>query len=76
MSDDDDYPVLLIIRTFLHLGNPYSEVIDFEDMDALSINNDAKTSEESKETEKKEQSGVKRPALVVQQLPPPMMLPP
>ena len=46
-------------------GNPYNEIIDYEDMNSLHGKNQAETGDNK----------TKRPALVVQQLPPPMMLP-
>jgi len=73
-------------------GNPYNEVIDYEDMDALNQSIDGKAyeiprkdSSKSKAMSKKSSrnkplqptnQSSKRPALVVQQLPPPMLLPP
>ncbi|UJR28638.1 hypothetical protein I4U23_009870 [Adineta vaga] len=73
-------------------SNPYNEVIDYEDMDALNQSIDAKPQESAKLTKARSQSRSKkssrskpqqptnqtskRPALVVQQLPPPMLLPP
>ena len=69
-------------------GNPYNEVIDYEDMDALNQGLEGTSvskKEGSKSKSKKSGSDKpqqptnqsnKRPALVVQQLPPPMLLPP
>ncbi|CAF0900647.1 unnamed protein product [Rotaria sp. Silwood1] len=73
-------------------SNPYNEVIDFEDMDALTEAIEPNPPEASKKESSKSKSSskkssrdkpqqptnqiTKRPALVVQQLPPPMILPP
>ncbi|CAF1086810.1 unnamed protein product [Rotaria sordida] len=46
-------------------SNPYNEIIDYENMDALNKTNDESINQLHK-----------GPALVVQQLPPPMLLPP
>lgn len=72
------------------LGNPYNEVIDYEDMDALNQTVDSNTASKKDDPKSKSSSkkssrdkpqqptnqSNKRPALVVQQLPPPMLLPP
>ena len=93
--------VLIQVGDFLHssqalfvpllvLGNPYNEVIDYEDMDALNQgiegtsvskkeSSKSKSSSKKSGTDKPQQptnQSSKRPALVVQQLPPPMLLPP
>ncbi|CAF1065119.1 unnamed protein product [Adineta ricciae] len=73
-------------------SNPYNEVIDYEDMDALNQSVDGKPAERAKLSKSRSESrskkssrskpkqptnqSSKRPALVVQQLPPPMLLPP
>ncbi|CAF0979699.1 unnamed protein product [Adineta ricciae] len=68
-------------------SNPYNEVIDYENMDALNKNNEEQLSKKDENRSKsslKRSSSLKRqqpptskqPALVVQQLPPPMLLPP
>jgi len=74
-------------------SNPYNEVIDYEDMDALNQGvggNTAEGGKKDKDSSKHKSSlkkssrdkpqqptnQAKRPALVVQQLPPPMLLPP
>ncbi|CAF0903815.1 unnamed protein product [Adineta steineri] len=73
-------------------SNPYNEVIDYEDMDALNKSVDGKAYDERKSNAARSLSrskrtsrdkpqqptnqSKKRPALVVQQLPPPMLLPP
>lgn len=81
------FPISYVLFT----GNPYNEVIDFEDVDALNesvetLSTSKKESSKSKTSSSKKSStdkpqkptnqSSKRPALVVQQMPPPIMLPP
>lgn len=91
-ADPSNKPSFLSSLSFnlLYLGNPYNEVIDYEDMDALNQgieeatvtkkeNSKSKSSSKKSSTSKPQQptnQSNKRPALVVQQLPPPMLLPP
>ena len=60
-----------ILFTFIYLkGNPYKEIIDYENMDVLN---------QSKKNDNKSSNVVQshnRAALVVQQLPPPIFLSP
>lgn len=59
----------------MRVGNPYNEVIDYEDMDALKKYVNGKDTESPSEAPS-DATSPKRSVLVVQQLPPPMMLPP
>jgi hypothetical protein len=94
IKDEVPFPKTQPKRFTVHASadpsNPYNEVIDYEDMDALNESTDSnaiskkedskmksssKKSSRDKPQQPKNQSN-KRPALVVQQLPPPMLLPP
>jgi len=93
-KDDIPFPKVQPKRFTVHASadpsNPYNEVIDYEDMDALTQGIDdtavsKKDNSKSKSITKKpsqdkpqqpKNQSTKRPALVVQQLPPPMLLPP
>ncbi|UJR20901.1 hypothetical protein I4U23_024010 [Adineta vaga] len=69
-------------------SNPYNEVIDYENMDAVNKTNEERLSKKDENRSKslskrsssskrqQQQPPPKQPALVVQQLPPPMLLPP
>ncbi|CAF3575255.1 unnamed protein product [Adineta steineri] len=82
-------PKRFTVHTSADPSNPYNEVIDYENMDALNKkadentltkdNNKSKSSlKRSSSTKREPQTNQvnKQPSLVVQQLPPPMLLPP
>ncbi|CAF0733692.1 unnamed protein product [Rotaria sordida] len=99
-KDDIPFPKPQPKRFTVHASadpsNPYNEVIDFEDVEALNESVEQNPPEASKKESSKSESSkskssskksrdkpdkptnqsTKRPALVVQQLPPPIILPP
>ncbi|CAF5130474.1 unnamed protein product, partial [Rotaria sp. Silwood1] len=77
-------PKRFTVHASVDPSNPYNEVIDYENMDALnktideskSKTDDNKTKSSRDKSQQSRNRLNKRPALVVQQLPPPMLLPP